>query len=217
MHRLGRPTFSKKYVEMIHRSVLIVKDLKTTVQLCHAPGVAMTSGSVWKEQRRFALTVLRDFGMGRLRMEEKIMDALNPFMDYLSTNVSKEVDPAVEISTAVANVIGNIIFGPQYNPSSDDTSRFIRCIDENFRNISKNSLEEDFPVLRLLPGDVCGMKHTMSNLAFMHAYINASLVWHRRSFDGENIRDFTDAYLAKMAEIASSSTETNQGMFDGKS
>ena len=178
----------------------------------------MTSGSVWKEQRRFALTVLREFGMGRLSMEEKIQNAITPLMEYLNAHVTKEIDPAEEISSAVANVIGNIIFGQEfYDKSSRETKRFIECIDENFRNMNKNNLEEDYPVLRLLPGDVCGMRHTMDNVAFMKGYFRRSIVWDLKLRQGDNIRDFTDAFLVKMAEMEGAGSDTNKGMFDGKS
>ena len=39
-------------------------------------GVIETSGDLWKEQRRFSLQVLRNFGVGRNLMEEKVGDIL---------------------------------------------------------------------------------------------------------------------------------------------
>lgn len=35
-------------------------------------GVLFTEGEVWRDQRRFALHVLRDFGMGKNIMQEKV-------------------------------------------------------------------------------------------------------------------------------------------------
>ncbi|KAK6017758.1 hypothetical protein OSTOST_16715, partial [Ostertagia ostertagi] len=40
-------------------------------------GVIVSNGRIWQEQRRFSLQVLRNFGMGRNLMEERIMDEFN--------------------------------------------------------------------------------------------------------------------------------------------
>lgn len=35
-------------------------------------GVLLTEGEVWRDQRRFALHVLRNFGMGKNLMQERV-------------------------------------------------------------------------------------------------------------------------------------------------
>lgn len=40
-------------------------------------GIIETSGDIWREQRRFSLTVLRNFGLGKNLMEQKVRSFFN--------------------------------------------------------------------------------------------------------------------------------------------
>lgn len=45
------------------------------------PGILFSNGEPWKEMRRFALTTLKDFGMGRKMSEEKIIEECGYLID----------------------------------------------------------------------------------------------------------------------------------------
>ncbi|EPB80616.1 hypothetical protein ANCCEY_00330 [Ancylostoma ceylanicum] len=83
-------------------------------------GVVQIDGPKWREQRRFALHVLRDFGVGRALMEGKIMDEVNAFAAYLRLN-QRRVAMNSPVAVCVGNVINNMLFGmrfPQLIPQS---------------------------------------------------------------------------------------------------
>jgi hypothetical protein len=49
-----------------------------------SPGVIMSKGKYWKEQRRFLLKNLKDFGFGRASMESLIQDEMTKLCSKLS-------------------------------------------------------------------------------------------------------------------------------------
>jgi hypothetical protein len=50
------------------------------------PGVLMSGGNYWKEQRRFILRTLRDFGFGKSSMESLITEEMQKLCEKLKTD-----------------------------------------------------------------------------------------------------------------------------------
>ena len=51
-------------------------------------GIIDAHTSVWREQRRFALQNLKNFGFGKASMENQIMDEINEFIADLNSKIS---------------------------------------------------------------------------------------------------------------------------------
>ena len=68
-------------------------------------GIVFNNGQAWKEQRRFALRSMRDFGMGKLSMEGRIQDEAEQFVDELKKQSGQKLDMQYLITNAVSNVI----------------------------------------------------------------------------------------------------------------
>jgi len=49
-----------------------------------APGVILSNGDYWREQRRFLLKNLKDFGFGKTSMEDIIQEEVDKLCDKLS-------------------------------------------------------------------------------------------------------------------------------------
>jgi len=100
----------------------------------HGHGVIMSEGNLWKEQRRFALSTLRDFGVGRPLLESKIKEEIEYLVERITTYSDKglPVDPQRLVTSAVSNIISQLIFGRRF---SYDDEEFVR----QFMGLSKRS------------------------------------------------------------------------------
>nr|CAD2171561.1 unnamed protein product [Meloidogyne enterolobii] len=82
-------------------------------------GIIQIQGDKWREQRRFSLHVLRDFGFGRTAMEEKIKFEVRALITHLNTkfnskNTTEAFDVSKPVAVCIANIINSILFSRTY-------------------------------------------------------------------------------------------------------
>ncbi|NWV20648.1 CP2DH protein, partial [Origma solitaria] len=154
-------------------------------------------GHIWKEQRRFALSTLRNFGMGKKSLEERVVEEAGFLCSAVQSKEGKAFDMRVLLNNAVCNVICTIVFGDRFNYG-----------DETFKKLShtlSNSLNEEtgflpqlinvVPILMRIPGlaqkAFQGQKELMD---FMDLFIDK----HMKTWDPDYPRDLTDVFLNEM-------------------
>uniref|UniRef100_A0AC34PX29 Cytochrome P450 n=1 Tax=Panagrolaimus sp. JU765 TaxID=591449 RepID=A0AC34PX29_9BILA len=89
-------------------------------------GVAFTDGPLWRDQRRFALRVLRDFGLGKNLMQERVLAVVDSLIDDVKNDVKsgkKVISLLDDIDRGVGSVITSILFGYRYNRSQNNEFR----------------------------------------------------------------------------------------------
>ncbi len=74
------------------------------------PGVVFNSDT-YKTTRKFALTALRDFGLGKHSLEERIQDEALALVQQFRCKGGQAFDPNHDISLTVSNIICSINFG----------------------------------------------------------------------------------------------------------
>uniref|UniRef100_A0A914YWK9 Cytochrome P450 n=1 Tax=Panagrolaimus superbus TaxID=310955 RepID=A0A914YWK9_9BILA len=77
-------------------------------------GIIFSEGEPWREHRRFALRVFRDFGFGKNLMQEKILDEFVYMMDSIKADKKAGIinhSLQDHIDLAVGSVINSLLFG----------------------------------------------------------------------------------------------------------
>ncbi|NWH76316.1 CP2F2 protein, partial [Piaya cayana] len=77
-------------------------------------GIAFSHGELWKTMRRFTLSTLRDFGMGKRTVEFRILEEVNSLIKYFESHHGKPFDTKMILNNAVSNVICSILFGQRF-------------------------------------------------------------------------------------------------------
>uniref|UniRef100_UPI00398E9F11 cytochrome P450 2J2-like n=1 Tax=Pristiophorus japonicus TaxID=55135 RepID=UPI00398E9F11 len=99
--------------------------------LTKGQGIIMAPyGKSWKQQRRITLTVLRNFGLGKIAFEEKILEEVRYLTEVFKASEGQPFNPNSKITSAVSNVISSVVFGKRFHYEDKMFRQLIELIDE---------------------------------------------------------------------------------------
>ncbi|KAL3883928.1 hypothetical protein ACJMK2_030154, partial [Sinanodonta woodiana] len=188
-----KEAFIKRGDEFSHRPSMFVTDM-----ISQNKGIVSSTGDLWKEHRKFALITLRNFGMGKSALEERIHKEVSLLMSSVDEQNQQPFDPSAIVHTSTFNVIAALAFGGHFNYDDSRFLKMLAAMNENMRNLGSSSAVNFFPFLRHLPGDLFKMKRTLHNVDFVEEYINEVIDKHMEEYDENKVEDFVSAYIKEM-------------------
>lgn len=152
----------------------------------------------WKAMRRFTLQTLRDFGVGKSSLEEKIMIEVEAATRYLEEVKSEPTEMAALLQMMIGNVIYGIVFGKRY-AYDDPEFTHVRtmtniAISGQGLGSATNFFPKWFTKLFVRQADDTAVIRR-ANFKKVREFIADMIKQHEDTYDENNIRDFVDLYI----------------------
>ncbi|XP_035272682.1 cytochrome P450 2F5-like isoform X2 [Anguilla anguilla] len=177
-------------------------------------GVVLTNGPMWKEHRRFTLTTLRNFGLGKRSMEERILGEISYIASHLENNAGKAIDSQILFHKASFNIICTVLFGTRFKHEDEFLQHNIRHIKEVTRIVNGPwaMIYEMLPLLRHLP---LPFQKAFHNVKMVRKSLADQVSQHKESWVTGEPRDLTDCYLDEMDKRGDDGSSFNERQLIG--
>ncbi|XP_034002506.1 cytochrome P450 2J6-like [Trematomus bernacchii] len=175
-------------------------------------GLFVSNGETWKRQRRFALSTLRTFGVGKNTMEQSICEEIRHLQEEIEKEKGQPFSPAGLFNNAVSNIICQLVMGKRFDYSDHNFQIMLNYMSEILMVEGSvwGTLYDSFPTLmKHLPGPHNKM---FSNFDAIRDFLSLEIKNHKKDLDRSDPRDYIDTFLIEMEKNKDSDlgfTETN--------
>ncbi|XP_048120007.1 cytochrome P450 2M1-like [Alosa alosa] len=171
------------------------------VKATNGYGVMVSSGHRWRELRRFSIMTLKNFGMGRRSVEERVQEEARSLVKAFNEYEGGLFNPRELLCNAVANVICSIMFGQRFEYKDPDFLLLYNAVTDVFivLNSPIGQLYNLFPgILDRLPGKHRDM---FALLQDTQAYVKREADTRIKHLDVNSTpQDYIEAFMIKMIQ-----------------
>ncbi|XP_077147712.1 cytochrome P450 2A10-like [Ranitomeya variabilis] len=163
-------------------------------------GVTLSSNDNWRAMRRFTLSTLRDFGMGKDAIENKISEESNFLVQKFRSYKGEPFDNILNINAAVSNIIVYILLSKRFDYEDPTLLKLIKMYNENtmLTGCPMAVLYNTYPSVMRWFTNVS--EKALRNVNEMHAFIRDTFTNHRKQLDVNDQRNLIDSFLVKQQE-----------------
>lgn len=175
-------------------------DIPIFTETSKGHGIVFSNGENWKVMRRFTISKLKDFGMGKKSLEDRINEESDLLVKMFKSYGGRPFENTSIINTAVANVIVSILLGHRYDYGDPTILKLMSLVNENFKILGSPmiALYNMYPnVIRWLPG---GHRTVFKNNLELLNFIRETFTRQKSRLDVNHQGNLIDAFLIKQLE-----------------
>ncbi|XP_006539573.1 cytochrome P450, family 2, subfamily b, polypeptide 13 isoform X2 [Mus musculus] len=105
-------------------------------------GIFFSSGERWKTLRRFSLATMKEFGMGKRSVEERIKEEAQCLVEELKKYQGAPLDPTFFFQCVTANIICSIVFGERFDYTDEQFLRLLNLMYQIYSLLRSFSCQE---------------------------------------------------------------------------
>ncbi|XP_074121896.1 cytochrome P450 2J4-like [Sminthopsis crassicaudata] len=163
-------------------------------------GLIMSNGQVWKQQRRFALMTLRNFGLGKKTLEDRIRMEAMYLIEAIREEKGQPFDPHFAINNAVSNIICSITFGHRFEYHDSQFRELLKTVENIMKLLARweCQLFNIIPsIMKFLPGP---HQKLFRESAKLKSFVGDVIEQHKQNLNEEEPQDFIEAYLKELSK-----------------
>ncbi|XP_063818179.1 cytochrome P450 2G1-like [Pseudophryne corroboree] len=169
--------------------------LPISERLAQGYGIITTNSNRWEQMRRFALTTLRNFGMGKRSMEHRVQEEAQYLVKAIEDTCGETFNPKVVLARAVNNVINLVVFGRRWDYEEKMLLTLLNTI-TNLLNFIRSPLGVAYAsfegIMKYLPGP---HQKIFEDCERLKCFIKEQMNSHRNTLNPDSPRDFIDCFL----------------------
>ncbi|XP_034047255.1 cytochrome P450 2K1-like [Thalassophryne amazonica] len=140
-------------------------------------GILFANGDSWKEMRRFAISTLKDFGMGKRVIEDKVIEECHHLIQAIESHKGKPFVTVDLLTYAASSIISSLLYGSRFEYDDSQFLDMLRTTNENNRLLGSVGIQfyNTFPwlhhfianrklILKYTEGNIRRFKELLNNL-----------------------------------------------------
>ncbi|KAM4042280.1 cytochrome P450 2K1-like isoform 1-T3 [Anomaloglossus baeobatrachus] len=169
-------------------------------EIAKGHGLIFAYYDIWKVMRRFTLSALRDFGMGKEAIENKISEESDFLVKKIRSYNGEPFDNTKIINAAAANIIVSILLSNRFEYEDPTLLKLLHIVNESMQLIGtpQTMLYNSYPTVMTWCSNV--HKIIMQHVDDMHAFIRETFTNQKKELDINDQRNLIDSFLVKQKE-----------------
>lgn len=173
-------------------------------------GIGEANGAGWVELRRFSLQTLRNFGLGRGLMEEKVITELNLRTQTVDENIlsgNDEIDVQSFLDLTIGSIINRMLFSERFEKHHEEEFfKLKRIMDEFTAKFTAIDFLYEYPLAHNIPflkkrwAAMIGSQLNLREFLRRQVRERMQQIASGSHIIADDPEDYVDAYIVKMKE-----------------